>query len=305
MGTGSDVVDALTRLGGVATRAQLIDATSRRDVDTSVASGEVVVLARGRYALAGVGEAQAAAHRVSGTLCLESAAVFLGWGVKAVPVRPQVAVAKGRKLTSEQSRDIEVRRLSLDADDVDGVATRKNRTLLDCLRLLPVDRALAVADSALRDGMTRAHATALARDARGQHAARIRQRVALATADAANPFESVLRSIALSVPGLSVLPQLTVRRPLGNGRTTFLGRPDLVDQRLRIVVEAESFEWHGSRPALAKDVRRYNWFEVDGWLVLRFAWEHVMFEAEYVRAVLVAAVAERTQTLCPACRTAS
>lgn len=305
MGTVSEVVDALTRLGGVATRARLIDATSRREVDSSVASGQVVVLARGRYALAGVGEAEAAAHRVSGTLCLESAAVFRGWGVKAVPQQPQVTVPKGRKLTASQARAIEVHRLSLHADDVDGVATSKDRTLLDCLRLLPADRALAVADSALRDGMTRAHATALARDARGRHAVRIRQRLALATADAANPFESVLRSIALSVPGLSMRPQVSLRRPLGNGRATFLGRPDLVDERLRVVVEAESFEWHGSRPALAKDVRRYNGFEVDGWLVLRFAWEHVMFEAEYVRAILVAAVAERTQTLCPACRSAS
>ena len=299
------VVHALTRLGGVATRAQLVTATSRREVEASVASGEVVVLARGRYALAGVGAAEAAAHRVSGTLCLESAAALLGWGVKAVPAQPQVAVAKGRKLTTSQSDGIEVHRLSLAPGDVDGISTGKDRTLVDCLRALPADRALAVADSALRDGMSRAHARALARDARGRHTARIRQRVELATAEAANPFESVLRAIALSVPDLSVRPQVTVRRARGDGGATFLGRPDLVDERLRIVIEAESFEWHGSRPALTKDVRRYNGFEVDGWLVLRFAWEHVMFEPEYVRAILVAAVAERTQTLCPACRAAS
>jgi hypothetical protein len=101
---------------------------------------------------------------------------------------------------------------------------------------------------------------------------------------------------------LQVSPQVSLRRPLGNGRTAFLGRPDLVDDHLRIVIEADSFEWHGSRPALARDARRYNWFETDGWLVLRFAWEQVMFDEGYVREVLTAAVAERTQMLCPSCR---
>ncbi len=68
-------------------------------------------------------------------------------------------------------------------------------------------------------------------------------------------------------------------------------RPDLVDDRLRIVLEADSFEWHGGRSALARDARRYNTLVVDGWLVLRFAWEDVMHDPRYVRAVLVAATA--------------
>ena len=29
-----------------------------------------------------------------------------------------------------------------------------------------------------------------------------------------------------------------------------------------------------------------NAFVLDGWLVVRFAWEHVMFQPEYVAAVL-------------------
>lgn len=99
---------------------------------------------------------------------------------------------------------------------------------------------------------------------------------------AANPFESVLRAIAMDVPGLSVKPQVQI----GPGV-----RPDLVDDRLRIVLEADSFEWHGGRSALARDARRYNTLVVDGWLVLQFAWEDVMHDPRYVRAVLVAATA--------------
>ena len=57
-----------------------------------------------------------------------------------------------------------------------------------------------------------------------------------------------------------------------------VARPDLVDDGLRIVLEADSFEWHGGRASLARDARRYNLLVVNGWVVLRFAWEQVMHE---------------------------
>lgn len=106
-----------------------------------------------------------------------------------------------------------------------------------------------------------------------------------ATPLAANPFESGLRQIALRVPGLNVVPQVTIREP------QLQVRPDLVDLELRVVLEADSFEWHGGRRALAEDARRYNVLVVNGWLVLRFSWEDVMFDPDYVREVLVAVVA--------------
>ena len=58
-----------------------------------------------------------------------------------------------------------------------------------------------------------------------------------------------------------------------------------------MILEADSFEWHGDRAALRRDARRYNLLVVDGWIVLRFAWEDVMFDPAYVREVLVAVVA--------------
>ena len=58
-----------------------------------------------------------------------------------------------------------------------------------------------------------------------------------ADARAGNPFESVLRAIGLDVPGLYLVPQVEIRIP---GRRRM--RPDLVDRRLKIVVEADSFE---------------------------------------------------------------
>ena len=65
-----------------------------------------------------------------------------------------------------------------------------------------------------------------------------------------------------------------------------MGRPDLVDRVLRLVIEADSFEFHGKRWFLTRDCERYNSFVMRGWLVIRFSWEHVMFEPEYVARVL-------------------
>ena len=67
-------------------------------------------------------------------------------------------------------------------------------------------------------------------------------------------------------------------------------RADLVDRRLGMVLEADSFEWHGDRRALRRDSRRYDLLVANGWTVLRFSWEDVMHDQDFVRAVLEATV---------------
>ena len=64
-------------------------------------------------------------------------------------------------------------------------------------------------------------------------------------------------------------------------------QPDLVDRERRVVLQADSFAWHGDRSALRRDAQRYNNLVVRGWLVLRFAWEDVMHDQEYVRRTLM------------------
>ena len=295
------VEEELNRLGGVSTRATLIAKTSRREVDAAIRAGSVRRLARGNYGLPSADEARTAAASLHGTVCLASAALLLGWAVKEAPALPQVSVPRNRKVSPERARAVDLRRLTFGPDDVVDGVTSPDRTLLDSLRLLPFDEALAIADSALRDGFTMSRASALVRDARGPRVARMRHILRLADPLAANPFESVLRAIAIGVTGMQVRPQVTLREERAGRKPTFLGTPDLVDDRLRVVLEADSFEWHGSRAALKKDSRRYNAFTVNGWLVLRFSWEDVMFDQDYVASVLEAVVLERTQQLCPRC----
>ena len=141
-------------------------------------------------------------------------------------------------------------RTDLGRGEVEQWVTSPERTLLDCLRALPLTEAVAVADSALRHGFGRARLLALARGARGPGSRQVRYVADLATPEAANPFESALRALASEVPGLRVRPQVPIHDP------HFLGRPDLVDERLGIVLEADSFTWHASRAAFARDCRR-------------------------------------------------
>lgn len=280
-----DVADLLRELGGVGTRSALVAIAGRRAVDHALAVGAVEAVARGRYALPEVSEAVTAAHRLTGALCLTSAALHHGWAVKAVPDRPHVAVPRNRNVPIEQQRGVHVHYLD---DPPVTSSLDKTATLIHCLRRLPFDEALAVADSALRSG-DEASLRQAAATARGPGSRQVRRVASLARAEAANPFESVLRSIALGVAGLHVEPQLLITS------TRPWCRPDLVDRDLGIALEADSFEWHGDRAALARDARRYNLLVADGWLVLRFAWEHVMHDPDHVRAVLEAVVHQRAQ----------
>ncbi len=116
------------------------------------------------------------------------------------------------------------------------------------------------------------------RRAPGSSAAR---RVAAhADARAANPFESVLRAIVLESEALEVEPQV----PVPTRTMTF--HPDLVDVRRRVVLEADSWSFHGDHRTHGRDCVRHTALAVAGWVVLRFTWEQVMHSPAYVRAVL-------------------
>jgi very-short-patch-repair endonuclease len=61
---------------------------------------------------------------------------------------------------------------------------------------------------------------------------------------------------------------------------------DLANPERRIVLEADSFRHHADRGAFRNDCRRYDELVRIGWGMLRFAWEHVMFERGWVAEVV-------------------
>ena len=288
------VVQVLLELGGVASRHTLVEATSRVEVDRALRGGEILAVGRGRYCLPSVDGARRLAHALGGVLSHSSAALCHGWEVKHAPEHPHVTVPRRRRVDRRLAARATLHYADLTPDDIsDGLVTGPETTILQSLRLLPDDEALAIVDSALRHGVPPNVLRRVAASVRGPGAAKVRRIAGLADGDAANPFESCLRYVALGVDGLHVrtqviLPGLSVR-------------PDLVDTDLGVVLEADSFAWHGDRSALRRDARRYDLMVVNGWLVLRFTWEDVMFDQDYVRSVLVAVVHLAQKRAQPCC----
>lgn len=276
--------EALVRLGGVADGRTLRRLVSQGRIRSEVRRGDIVRVAHRCYALPNADAGARAAARLAGVASHLSAAALHGWAVKNPPDQPTVVVPRNRRVDPSRRRGVRVLWRNVSEAELAAGVTTKVRTVIDCARDLPFDEALAVADSALRSGEVTQDElveAALALSTTGRRAA---LRVAgAADGRAANPFESVLRAIALEA-GLIFEPQRVI------DEAGFRCRPDLVDAERRIVVEADSYEFHASREALARDCRRYTALVVRGWRVVRFTWREVMFEPDYVRSTLVALV---------------
>jgi very-short-patch-repair endonuclease len=282
-----DLVSHVTILGGACSRAVLVERCGRGAVDRALKDGTLVRVARGRYALRTASAAVVAAATLDGVISMRSAAQRHGWGQKQVPARPDVTFPRTRHLPPSARELVTPHWSDIAPEDIVDGMTGVRRTLIDCMRMLPLEEALPIVDSALRVGdVTLSGLQAIARSMRGRGRARAMAVAAMATARAENPFESTLRAIASTVPGLQVEAQAPIRVS-----PSVVLHPDLSDRTLGVVVEAESFEWHGKRAALTRDCVRYNAFTVQGWIVVRFSWEQVMFEPAYVHAVLEEVVA--------------
>lgn len=267
----------LTRLGGVADAATLLRVVTKSQVRRALRAGLIVRDARGRYSLPDAAAGLRAAHRLTAVASHLTAAMLHGWEVKAPPPRPMVTVPRNRRVEPARRDDVAVHWADLRPEEIVSRITSPARTVLDCAKDLPFDAALAVADSAIRHGaLKQADLVRLAGRVPALHRPACLRVAFAASGKADNPFESVLRAISVDVPRLRFVPQRVIRGP------GFTVRPDLVDEVRRVVAEADSFEWHGSRSALRSDCRRYNDLALDGWLVLRFTWEDVMFHPDYV-----------------------
>lgn len=284
-----DLMSELSMLGGAADRATLVRVCGRAVVDRALRDGKLIRLSRGRYAMASVRDAARIAGTVHGVVSHRNAAVLHGWKVKRLPSRPDVTVRRGRKLSHQQRALVTPHWADLDPRLVQAGRTIKAKTLVDCLRTLPFDEALAIADSALREkDFTPAGVSALAGTIEGRGAGTAARVAREATGKASNPFESVTRAIALEVPGLHVQAQFPVK--VSSSLTL---HPDLADPALKIAIEAEGFEWHGDSAQLTRDCERYNHLTLLGWAIIRFGWLHVMEQPAYVRRVITQLVAER------------
>jgi very-short-patch-repair endonuclease len=293
-----DPVTALQRWGGVADGTTLRRTCGAPALRLAVTAGRIRSLGRNSYALPGADEALATAVRLGGTVSHLSAAQAWGWRIKTVPQQPQVTVPRKRNVETSRRAGVRLHWTDLRPEDLAGRCTSRLRTVVDCARTLAFDEALAVADSALREGyVTPQQLEDAARCSPRTGRARVVRVVTAADGRADNPFESCLRAIALEVEGWA---------PRAQAAVPGVGRADVGDPDLRVVLEAESYEFHALPEAFSYDLRRYSAMVRAGWVVLRFGWDDVMHRPDAVRSTIRDVVRRQQQAVrqCPRCVTA-
>ena len=210
----------------------------------------------------------------------ETAALL--WGIELVGAPRQwltVPVGRSRLLVPGW----QVRRLDLPDEDVvvvDGIRrTTPLRTLLDLSVVLPLDEAVAAADSALRQGLvTLEQLVGLLAGRLGRGARRPRAVARAVDPRAGSVLESLLR-VLLLVAGL---PMPETQYAIHERDGTLVARVDMAWPGARLVVEADGYAFHSDRAAYRSDRRRINALERLGWRVLRFSWEDVRNAPEEV-----------------------
>ena len=280
------VVEVLIRQGGWATSAELVSATSRRALAAAVRRGDVARLTRGIYGIPGLAPDLAAAIAYDGVISHTSAAA--GWQLPllVVPPKPHITLPMNRNARSGPPAVLHWGTIA--SADSSRRRTSLLRTVLDCARILPFGEALAVADAALSGGrltLEELQAAAIAMRGPGRPNA---VQVATAASGRADSFlESMLRGLLVSAGVDGFEPQVLV--DLGSFRV----RVDLGHRQALVALEAEGYEFHGSARDFAADCRRYDELVADGWLVLRFTYQQVLGDPNWVVATVRSAVAQR------------
>ncbi|TDW22752.1 type IV toxin-antitoxin system AbiEi family antitoxin domain-containing protein [Kribbella kalugense] len=277
----TDVVEILQRSGGSATFAQLRGFASGRTIRRALAEGRIKRVAKGVYALPVDASPLTVARAHGGVLSHESAAQQLGLDVVTIPLKPHVTIGRTKR---RRTTRLPCTLHWSDAPELDG-ATTPVRTVLDCAQNLPFGEALAVADSALRNGLVSAEellAAAIAGRRPGR--ARAIKLIEASDARAASALESMLRARVLAAGFGGFVPQYVI----ADGE--FFARVDLADPKLRLVLEADSFAYHASRDALRRDCRRYVNLAMRGWTLLRFSWEDVVLDPDWVAVAVTSVV---------------
>jgi very-short-patch-repair endonuclease len=277
----------LWRLGGAATTAELLGCVGRKALDRAVREGAIVRRRRGQYCLPDRID-HGKAGIVRGAVSHLSAAEYWDLGVLAPPEVLHVTVARHRSRVTAPP-GVRLHYADLSAEERARGLTGVVRTILDCARMCPVPQALAIADTALRTGLaTPQELREAAAELHGPGSRKARRIASWADPRSSSPLESALRGLLLSAGMTNFEPQCEIRR----GKS-LIARVDLGDLGTGVLLEADSFYWHGQRAALVRDCRRYDDLVAAGYVVLRFSWEHVLGEPDWVVSVVRAVLAAR------------
>ena len=265
-----DPVIALERrLGASRWRALVAAGVTDGDLRGAVRRGQVLALGGGTYALPAAAPDAVLAARLGGRLTCISATQRYGLDVLSPPVVPHVVVPRN---CSVDASDAVVHRASVPGT---GPVVPVLPALVAVLRCLETVEAVVVVDSALRQRVARRRSLDVR--LRGPGSVEARRRLGLADARSGSVIETVAR-LALRQVGLPVDCQVPVPG---------IGRVDLVVDGW-LVVELDGFAYHSDRDRYRTDRRRTNGLVAQGYRVLRFSYEDVMYRLADLVAQVVA-----------------
>ena len=280
------VGEVLVRQGGWATYAELVAATSRGAVAAAFKRGEIERLAQGIYVLPGLSTDLLTAIAYDGVVSHQSAALAWELPLLGAPPKPHITVPPKRR--PRPGPPAVLHWSPTTAEDRRSRTTSLPRTVLDCTRTLPFAEGLAVADAALATGqLGQEELVTAATGMRGPGRPNACKVAALATRQSGSFLESMLRALLITEGITGFEPQVQVT----NG--WFRARVDLGHRLARLALEADSYEFHGSRRDFAADCRRYDELVAAGWLVLRLTYEQVIGDPAWVAGTIRQALAQR------------
>ncbi len=174
-------------------------------------------------------------------------------------------------------------RMEVDPSDVGstdgGRITWRERTVFDCLRLLPDPASLELLDRALQqrwitvdDLATRVVAFAGRRGCR--RLVRLLRKATAGTRSAAERLLVTLLSAGRITGWVANQPIFDANGLIGLG--------DLVFEGLRLVIELDGWAYHTTPDRFQRDRERQNRLVAAGWTVLRFTWRDLIERPEYV-----------------------
>jgi len=284
------VEELLARQGRVARRRDLLKAgLSRRQLRRRVQRGELRPLSPDLFTDSAQPspdeDLRAAAVALDAVVSHQDAALL--WGLELVRTPTERTLTVGRNRSRAHRAGVRVHRADI-AEDArvlrDGLRiTTVVVTVVDLARRLPVAEAVAVGDSALRQGLARLEQlrTALLALPAGRGRDRVARVIALLDPRCGSVLESILR-VLLAEHGLRPQTQVEVRSRAGRR----IGRVDFAWPDRRLVVECDGFAYHADRARYRQDRRRGNALVLAGWQVLRFSWEDVVGLPDYVVATV-------------------
>lgn len=256
--------EVLRQLGSVArTHALLERGVGRRQLAHEVAAGRIIRLRQGVLALPDAPADLAAAYLNNGLLTCASAAKHYGLWLLHEPTQLHLSClhGRGRGPVNHRERTVPLHSYLPLVGVVD--------VLVHALRCLPPIEAAVIVESSLRrrDTVRGVLLDRLVGDRNGK----TRKALALVTGCAESAIEVVAR-VLFRGAGFYVETQAQID---GVGRVDFLVEGFLV-------IEIDGAAYHSDRKALRRDLLRNNMTIAGGYLVLRYSYEDIMFNQEFV-----------------------